>query len=385
MGACAANTLYIYRNNAENMYIYQHNDWPAFTWDTEVLLPKVGEVRLRQGRILGTMQAVGFEVREHTMLDALTQDITKSSEIEGERLNVDQVRSSIARRLGIDIEGSVPTERHVEGVVEMMLDATQKFEESLTAERLFGWHAALFPTGRSGMHKITVAGWRTPEAGPMQVVSGPMGREKVHFEAPEAQRVPKEMTRFLQWFNRAPDTDPLIKAGVAHLWFVAIHPFDDGNGRITRALTDMLLARADQTPQRFYSMSAEILKEKETYYDLLESTQKGDLDITEWLQWFLDCLYRAMDTTEVVLRGVFNRHRFFDRHRGVPLNARQQKMVTALLDGFFGKLTTSKWAKMTKSSTDTALRDIQDLVDKGILAREPGGGRSTSYELVLPQ
>ena len=365
------------------MYIHQLKGWPEFAWENEAILSRLVEVRHRQGRILGQMEAAGFKIREDTMLDVLTLDITKSSEIEGEQLNVAQVRSSIARRLGIEFAGSVPTDRHVEGVVEMMLNATQHFKDALTEERLFGWHAALFPTGRSGMHKITVGNWRTHEAGPMQVVSGAMGREKIHFEAPEAGRLSVEMTRFLDWFNRPPDIDPVIKAGIAHLWFVTIHPFDDGNGRITRALTDMLLARADQSPQRFYSMSAQILQEKEAYYNLLESTQKGGLDITAWLQWFLECLYHAMDSTEKTLSGIFDRHRFFETHRNTELNPRQQKMIANLLDGFFGKLTTSKWAKMTKSSPDTALRDIQDLVDKGILAKEPGGGRSTNYALIL--
>ncbi|TDW96022.1 Fic family protein [Dinghuibacter silviterrae] len=363
------------------MYLYQHKGWPKFTWDADAILPKVGVVRHRQGKILGEMQAVGFKVREDALLNTLTLDVTKSSEIEGERLNTAQVRSSIAKRLGIDIAGAVPVDRHVEGVVEMMLDATQRFEEVMTEDRLFGWHAALFPTGRSGMHKITVGNWRTPEGGPMQVVSGAMGRETIHFEAPGAEQVPLEMRRFLDWFNRAPDTDPVLKAGIAHLWFVTIHPFDDGNGRITRALTDMLLARADRSPQRFYSISAQILKEKEMYYHLLEDSQKGSLDITAWLLWFLDCLYHAMDSTEEVLSGVFTRQRFYEKHRDIPLNERQQKMVAHLLDGFFGKLTTSKWAKMTKCSDDTALRDIQDLMEKGILVKEPGGGRSTSYTL----
>jgi Fic family protein len=365
------------------MYIHLLKSWPEFTWNAEAILPGLLNVRHRQGRILGQMQAVGFKIREDTMLDALTLDITKSSEIEGEQLKVSEVRSSIARRLGIDMAGAIPAGRHVEGVVEMMLNATQRFEDTLTDERLFGWHASLFPTGRSGMHKITTGDWRLPESDPMQVVSGAMGRERVHFEAPGAERLPAEMTRFVDWFNRPPDTDPVIKAAIAHLWFVTVHPFDDGNGRIARALTDMLLARADRSPQRFYSMSAQILQEKEDYYSLLESTQKGGLDITSWLQWFLDCLYSAMDRTEKILSGIFDRRRFFEMHRNVELNARQQKMIAVLLDGFFGKLTSSKWAKMTNSSPDTALRDISYLVDKGILTREPDGGRSTHYALIV--
>jgi Fic family protein len=364
------------------MYIHQLKDWPDFTWNTEALLTRLGEVRHRQGRILGLMSSAGFKLQETAVLDTLTLDVTKSSEIEGEKLNTDQVRSSIARRLGIELAGAVPADRSVEGVVEMMLDATQKYTDKLTADRLFNWHAALFPTGRSGMHKITVAAWRTPEAGPMQVVSGAMGKEKVHFEAPESARLEAEMEAFLKWFDAAPNTDTVLKAAIAHLWFVTIHPFDDGNGRITRAITDMQLARADRTPQRFYSMSAQILKEKTAYYDILEQTQKGGLDITAWLSWFLDCLFHAMDYTEETLAAVANRTKFWERHRDVPLNSRQQYMVTTLLDDFFGNLTSTKWAKMTKSSPDTALRDIQDLIEKGIIEKEPGGGRNTTYNIV---
>ncbi|HEY2583325.1 MAG TPA: Fic family protein [Mucilaginibacter sp.] len=363
--------------------MHQLKDWPNFTWDTEALVAKLGEVRHRQGRVLGLMSVVGFKIQENTLLDTLTLDVTKSSEIEGEKLNTDQVRSSIARRLGIDLAGAIPADRNVEGVVEMMLDATQRYTNELTADRLFDWHAALFPTGRSGMHKITVAAWRTPEAGPMQVVSGAMGREKIHFEAPEAERLSGEMTTFLNWFNATPTTDTILKAAIAHLWFVTIHPFDDGNGRITRALTDMLLARADGTPQRFYSMSAQILKEKSTYYDILESAQKGTLDITSWLSWFLDCLFSAMSYTEETLSAVTNRRKFWEKYREMPLNGRQQYMIGTILDDFFGKLTSTKWAKMTKSSPDTALRDIQDLIDKGVLEKEPGGGRNTTYKLAI--
>jgi Fic family protein len=366
------------------MYIHELKNWPNFTWDAEKVLPVLGEVRHRQGRLLGQMQALGFKLQETAFLDTLTLDVTKSSEIEGELLNADQVRSSIARRLGMDMEGAVPVGRDVEGVVEMMLDATQKYEEELTEDRLFGWHAALFPTGRSGMHKITVGGWRTAAAGPMQVVSGAMGRERVHFEAPDAARLPEEMRAFLGWFNRDLQNDPVIKAAIAHLWLVTIHPFDDGNGRITRALTDLLLARADRSPQRFYSMSAQILREKAVYYDLLESTQKGGLDITRWISWFLACLFRAMDHTDETLAGVFERNRFWDYHRDTVLSDRQRQMVDQLLDGFFGNLTSTKWGKMTKSSPDTALRDIQDLIDKGVLVKEAGGGRSTNYRLLMP-
>jgi Fic family protein len=365
------------------MYIHQLKNWPSFTWDTETILVRLGEVRHRQGRILGLMSSAGFKLQENAVLDTLTLDVTKSSEIEGVTLNTDQVRSSIARRLGIELAGAVPTDRNVDGVVEMMLDATQRYTNDLTADRLFDWHAALFPTGRSGMHKITVAAWRTPEAGPMQVVSGAMGKEKIHFEAPEAERLDNEMDSFLNWFNAEPTTDTVLKAAIAHLWFVTIHPFDDGNGRITRAITDMQLARADGTSQRFYSMSAQVLREKAAYYEMLEQTQKGNLDITHWLSWFLDCLFHAMDYTEETLSAIANRAQFWEKNREVVLNSRQQYMVGVLLDEFYGKLTTTKWAKMTKSSPDTALRDIQDLIEKGLLEKEPGGGRNTTYSLII--
>jgi Fic family protein len=366
------------------MYIHQLSDWPDFTWNTEVILPFLGEVRHREGRIIGQMNALGFKIRESTLLDTLTDDVTKSSEIEGEILNAAQVRSSIARRLGIDMAGAVPSSRNVEGVVEMMLDATQKYNEPLSDERLLGWHGSLFPTGRSGMQKITVGSWRIDEGGPMQVVSGPMGKEIVHFEAPDASRLAKEMGLFIEWINNNNANDAIIKAAIAHLWFVTIHPFDDGNGRITRALTDLLLARADGTSQRFYSMSAQILKERNSYYRLLERTQKGDLDITEWIDWFLNCLNHAMDHTDETLTGVMNRHEFWELYRDVELNSRQRHIIETLLDGFFGKLTSGKWAKMNKCSTDTAQRDILDLVNKGILSKETAGGRSTNYSLNWP-
>jgi len=360
------------------MYIHQKNDWPKFTWDADVITPLLGTVRHRQGKILGMMQGLGFRLQEETVLKTLTLDVLKSSEIEGEQLNPEQVRSSIARRLGIEIAGAVPAERHVEGVVEMLLDATQRYEEPLSDDRLFGWHAALFPTGRSGMYKIKTAAWRDDA---MQVTSGPMGKETIHFEAPSADKVPTEMNVFLDWFNSNQDIDPVLKAAFAHLWFVTIHPFDDGNGRITRAITDMQLARADQSKQRFYSMSAQIQAERDTYYAILESTQKGDLDITEWLEWFLDCLLRSMAQTDETIAAILKRAQFWETHRTTNFNPRQQKILQLLLDDFFGKLTVSKYAKITKVSTDTSLRDIQDLMSKGIIEQE-GSGRSTSYKLI---
>lgn len=374
----AVNKPYIYRKNAVNMYIHQKNDWPKFTWDADVITPLLGTVRHRQGKILGMMQGLGFRLQEETVLKTLTLDVLKSSEIEGEQLNPEQVRSSIARRLGIEIAGAVPAERHVEGVVEMLLDATQRYEEPLSDDRLFGWHAALFPTGRSGMYKIKTAAWRDDA---MQVTSGPMGKETIHFEAPSADKVPTEMNVFLDWFNSNQDIDPVLKAAFAHLWFVTIHPFEDGNGRITRAITDMQLARADQSKQRFYSMSAQIQAERDTYYAILETTQKGDLDITDWLEWFLDCLLRSMAQTDETIAAILKRAQFWETQRNTNFNPRQQKILQLLLDDFFGKLTVSKYAKITKVSTDTSLRDIQDLMGKGIIEQE-GSGRSTSYKLI---
>ncbi|MEO6980317.1 MAG: Fic family protein [Mucilaginibacter sp.] len=365
------------------MYLHELKAWPKFNWDDKLLAEKLGRVNYAMGMIMGQMNAAGFKQKEDALLKTLTLDVTKSSAIEGEMLNAEQVRSSIARRLGIEFTGMITSDRRVDGVVEMMLDATQHFNLPLTADRLYGWHSALFPFGRSSLHNITVGGWRNDETGPMQVVSGPLGKEKVHYQAPDAKYVPGEMTVFLNWFNDEQPINPVMKAGVAHLWFVTIHPFDDGNGRITRAITDMQLARADKSSQRFYSMSAQIEKERNAYYDILESTQKGTLDITGWLIWFFDCLGRAMDNTMDVLEKVTTRGNFWDKHRDTSLNARQKKMVDTLLDDFYGTLNVSKWAKITKSSTDTALRDIRDLMNKGILLQNEGGGRNTSYSIVL--
>lgn len=363
-------------------YIHDLKNWPDFHWDHDRLTDKLASVRHQQGRLIGRMEALGFKLRSEAILQTLTQDVLKSSEIEGEKLDKDQVRSSIARRLGMDISYLVPADRDVEGVVEMMLDATQKYSQKLTKERLLDWHASLFPTGRSGMGKIRVGKWRDDKTGPMQVVSGPIGREKVYYEAPAAIRLNGEMRAFLVWFNRKDSTDPALKAALAHLWFVTIHPFDDGNGRIARALTDMLLARSENSPQRFYSMSAQIRKERKTYYEALEITQKDDLDITDWLEWFLDCLERAFEGAETILSDVLQKARFWDQYGTEPLNDRQRKILNRLLDGFEGKLTSSKWAKLEKCSQDTASRDIDDLIKRGILVKNPGGGRSTSYSLV---
>lgn len=362
-------------------YIHQREDWPRFRLNQESLAGRLAAVRHLQGRLIGRMEGIGFSLRAEATLRSLTEEILKSNEIEGERLDRDQVRSSIARRLGMDIGALTASDRNVDGVVEMMLDATQKYSEPLTKARLFGWHAALFPTGHSGMGKITVAAWRKDVQGPMQVVSGPIGREKVHYEAPAAARVDEEMRAFLRWFNGDDGTDLVLKAGIAHLWFVTIHPFEDGNGRIARALTDLLLARSEHSPQRFYSVSAQIREDRDDYYEHLEAAQKSDLDITRWIDWFLGCLGRAFEGAEAVLAAVMAKARFWERHRLAALNDRQRTIVNKLLDGFEGKLTSSKWAKITKCSPDTALRDIEALIREQILTKDPAGGRSTSYSL----
>ncbi len=363
-------------------YIHQRAGWPKLTWSQGLLAEQLAVVRHRQGRLLGRMEAIGFPLRAEAVLQTLTQDVLKSSEIEGEILNKDQVRSSVARRLGMEIGALTPADRHVEGVVEMMLNATQKFDEPLTATRLFDWQAALFPTGRNGMARIKVGAWRDDSSGPMQVVSGPIGHERVHFEAPAAARLKREMKLFLDWFNKSDAGDLVVKAGVAHLWFVIIHPFADGNGRIARAIADLTLSRSEKSTQRFYSMSSQIREERKAYYDILESTQKGGLDITRWLQWFLGCLDRAVDGAESILAAVFKKARFWERYGGESFNDRQRAMINRMLDGFGGKLTSSKWAKLTKCSADTALRDIDDLVGRGVLKKDGAGGRSTSYSLV---
>lgn len=366
-------------------YIHQRTDWPHFRWKAEELAQALAEARHRQGRLLGRMDALNPALRAEASLETLTAEVVKSSEIEGEKLDQAQVRSSIARRLKIDIGKGVRTERHVEGVVEMILDATMNYAEPLTKDRLFGWHAALFPTRRSGMRKITVGAWRPPESDPMQVVSPKGPIERVHFEAPSGERIEREMTAFLDWFNRDHENlDPVLKAGIAHFWFVTIHPFEDGNGRIGRAIADMALARSEKSAQRFYSMSAQIWRERDVYYDYLEDTQKGDLDVTLHLQWFIGCFGRALHNAETLLAGALKKARFWEQHAATPLNQRQRTILKRLLDGFEGKLTTSKWAKLTDSSPDTALRDIEGLITLGILVKGPGGGRSTSYSLAEP-
>ncbi len=362
-------------------YIWQAEDWPKWRYDLAALAGPLAEVSRAQGLLMGRLADVGMGLRDQASLSALTEDVVKTSEIEGERLDAETVRSSIARRLGVDIGALSPVDRHVEGVVEMVLDATANCAAPVTRERLFGWHAALFPTGYSGLTKIKVGGWRDDASGPMQVVSGPIGRQRVHFEAPPADRLEAETSRFLEWINGETGEPPLIKAGLAHLWFVTLHPFDDGNGRIARAIGDLLLARADGSPQRFYSLSAQIQRERKAYYDILERTQKGTLDVSEWLAWFLDTLHRAVDQAQHTLDAVLAKARFWQRFAGTPMNARQVKLLNRLLNGFEGKLTTSKWAAIAKCSPDTALRDINELLAHGVLRKAAAGGRSTHYEL----
>jgi Fic family protein len=366
------------------VYIHERGDWPEFRWDQEGLSATLAALRHRQGRLIGRMEGLGFRLREEAVLDTLTQDVLKSSEIEGEILDREQVRSSIARRLGLDIGALTPTDRDVEGVVEMMLDATQRYAEPLTEARLFAWHASLFSTGRSGLHTIRTGAWRNDRTGPMQVVSGPIGRERVHFEAPAAKRLPREMKAFLEWFNRPPETDPVFKAALAHLWFVTVHPFDDGNGRMARTIADTGLARSEASPKRFYSMSAQIRLERDAYYKILERTQKGRMDVTPWMHWFLGCLDRAFDGAEATLANVLRKARFWGGRAGEAFNDRQRKIINRLLDGFEGKLTSSKWATLGKCSQDTASRDINDLLKRGILTKNAAGGRSTSYSLAEP-
>lgn len=362
-------------------YIHELPDWPRFRWSQDALLVRLAAVRHRQGRLIGRMESLGFSSRAEATLNTLTQDVLKSSEIEGEILDRDQVRSSIARHLGIDIGALAQADRNVDGVVEMILDATQNYAQALTRERLFSWHALLFSANVRKIGKITVGAWRDDAKGPMQVVSGPLGRERVHFEAPVAERIEKEMTAFLEWFNSDDTTDLVLKAGIAHLWFVTIHPFEDGNGRIARAIADMMLARSEQSSQRFYSMSLQIRQERTVYYGGLEETQKGTLEITTWLEWFLECLGRAIDAADETLATVIRKARFWETHARLTFNDRQRLLLNKLLDGFEGKLTSSKWAKLAKCSQDTALRDIISMVEWGVLTKDTAGGRSTSYSL----
>jgi Fic family protein len=365
------------------MWIHEHQDWPDFTWNAGALASKLADIRHSQGRLLGRMERLGFELKREANLSTLTNEVVKSSAIEGENLNPEEVRSSIARRLGIDIAGLIPASREVEGIVEMMLDATQQFAKLLTKDRLFDWHAALFPTGRSGMHKITVGNWRTIDAGLMQVVSGPIGKERVHFEAPSADHLEKEMRAFLAWFGNGNDIDPVIKAGIAHLWFVTIHPFEDGNGRIARAIGDMALARADGTQDRFYSLSSQIEAERKHYYEQLEKQQRATPEITDWLSWFLDCLGRAIANAETTLGNVLFKAQLWDTINQKPVNDRQRLIINRMFeDDFEGFMNTSKYAKLTKCSNDTALRDIQELKKRGIFIQNSSGGRSTSYRLL---
>ena len=362
-------------------YIHEQPDWPRLHWRPEDLVDRLAGVRHRQGRLTGRMEVLGFDLQREASLDTLTEDVVKTSEIEGELLDTGLVRSSVARRLGINIGGLIHTDRNVEGIVELMLDATGNYAAPLTADRLFGWQAALFPTGRSNLRRITTGGWRDDAGGPMQVLSGPIGRERVHFEAPPAARVDQEMQGFLAWFNAPSEIDEVLKAALSHFWFITIHPFDDGNGRIARAIAGMALARSEGSPLRFYSMSSQIQRERGEYYRILERTQKGTTDVSEWMNWFVACLGRAIESAEKAVVGVVEKSRFWERIASTPLNDRQRLVINQLLDGFQGKLTTSIWARIAKCSQDTALRDITGLVEQGVMVRNPGGGRSTSYGL----
>lgn len=359
-------------------YIHEYENWWQFRYDSERILCELGRIRAKQGVVVGRMLSLGFDSQDDAMLSNMSLELVRSSEIEGDRLNLEEVRSSIAHRLGIETAGLVPTSRYVDGVVEMLLDATQRYDRSLTHDRLFGWHNVLFPTGMSGLYRIDAGRYRSGE---MQVVSGAMGKEKVHYQAPEAQRVPSEMERFVSWFNDSSAVDDVLKAAIAHLWFVSIHPFDDGNGRIARALTDMLLARSENCCKRFYSVSARMKVMQKEYYDVLERTQHGDGDITEWILWFLFCFEQALDVTEDTMSAVMRKAEFWERNRNVAFNDRQRKLLNMQFDEFFGKLTTGKWAKIAKCSSDTALNDINDLIAKGVLRKALEGGRSTNYVL----
>ncbi len=366
-------------------YIYQQPGWPKFSWSNEIIAAPLAAVRHRQGHLLGRMESLGFSQRDEAVLQTLTLEILKSSEIEGEMLSAEQVRSSIARRLGMDIAGLIPADRRVDGIVEMALEATQNYAKPLTKERLFSWHSLLFPSGAYDANTLKIGIWRDDAKGPMQVVSGAIGRERVHYQAPPAISLPAEMHLFLEWINQTGGIDPVLRAAVAHLWFVTIHPFDDGNGRIARTVADWALARAENTSRRFYSMSAQIRRERNAYYEILEKTQKGPLDITEWLGWLIGCFDRALEGTAVSLAGVFRKEQFWKNYTGISFNGRQRLILNKLLDGFKGKLTSTKWAALAKCSQDTAQRDIQDLIGKSIMIKDSGGGRSTSYSLTATQ
>ena len=365
-------------------YIYERKKWPEFTWDQLRITSELAQVRHNQGRLLGRMEGLGFHFRTEASLTTLTEDVVKSSQIEGESLERSQVRSSISRRLGLDVTGLPTPERDVEGIVEVMLDATQNAKAALTSERLFGWHAALFPTGRSGTARIRTGILRDDKNGPMQVVSGAIGRQRVHFQAPPANRLKIEMKAFLAWFNAKAHVDPVLKAAQAHLWFITLHPFDDGNGRIARAIADMALARSENSSQRFYSMSGQICRDRKAYYEILEKTQRAGLEVTEWLAWFLGCLDRAIKNSETIFDSVREKNLFWEFYADLEFNNRQRAMLNRLLDGFEGKLTSSKWALLSKCSQDTASRDIEELIKQSVLIKNPGSGRSTSYALKKP-
>ncbi len=364
------------------MYIYEQHDWPQFKWDTLKFLSLLTEVRNLQGRVIGKMGNLGFDLKDIANLEMLTQDVLKSSEIEGEMFNPDQVRSSVARQLGLDLVGLIPSDKNVDGVVEMLINASEHYDKPLNKDRLFAWHRLLFPSGYSSIFDVHAGEWRDDSNGPMQVISGPIGKEKVHFQAPNANVLETEMQNFFEWLNDEQDLDLVLRSAVAHLWFVTLHPFEDGNGRIARTISDMQLARSNNQSYRFYSMSAQIRKERKQYYDILEETQKGTLDITNWIIWYLHCLLNALESSENILKTVIFKNNFWQDNASNIINERQRKILNRLLGGFEGKLTSSKWANITKCSQDTASRDIQDMINKHILYKLPGGGRSTGYDLI---
>ncbi|NHM14945.1 Fic family protein [Xiamenia xianingshaonis] len=364
------------------MYLHEHDNWTRFTWDDRAVAPLLSGVRFLQGRLLGRVSGLGFSLDAAIELDAVSGEVVASSRIEGVNLDAAKVRSSVARRLDLGSDGVPRDTRSVDGAVSILVDATQNCRDPLTFDRLASWHGALFPEGRSGLRKISVARYRT---GPICVASGPIGRERIHFQAPDPSLVPGLMDEFLQWID-SDGCEGLISAAIAHLWFLTIHPFDDGNGRIARTITEMLLARSDGSPRRFYSMARHILDHRSEYYERLERSQKASPDVTEWVLWFLGALKESLVSSDERIGAVLRRDGWWRSVDGIELNDRQRRMLQRLLDGFEGKLTTSKWAKMCKVSQDSALRDINDLIEKGVLVRDAAaGGRSTSYLLAAEE
>ena len=373
--------------NQEHLYIWQNPAWPEFRWDSDAILKSLGELRFHQGALFTRMKDLGFDIRLQAQAEILIEEALKTSEIEGEILGPKSVRSSVAKRLGLPDAGlMVSRNEKADGLVDILLDATMNYSRELSPEILYGWHAALFPTGYSGFHKLLIGAFRNDADGPMQIVSGPIGREKVHYEAPGAGQIHHEIRAFLSWwqtsFNKM---DGIIRSAVAHLWFVAIHPFEDGNGRLARTLTDMALAQDENLSTRFYSLSAQIMSERDDYYRLLEITNKGDGDITEWLLWYTQCMTRALLRSELLLKNILQKARFWKRHAQTELNQRQMKVVNLILEkgpgGFEGGMKNQKYAGIAHTSRATAQRELADLVKKEVFVKNPGGGRSVSYDI----